>query len=46
MNAISNKTRLFFCDICDETNNFSSRSRHIISNSRIHKKEYGTVVKE
>ena len=46
MNAIMNETRLWYCDICDKTTKFSSRLRHINSETHIQKKGYGTVVKE
>ena len=41
-----NETQLWFCDICNKTNNPKSKSKHNISNSRKHKQKYGTVVKE
>ena len=40
------EARLSYCDICDETNNFSSRLRQIRSNSQKQKNEYGIDVKE
>ena len=46
MNAILNKTQIWFRDICDKTNDFYSKSKHPNSKTHIHKKEYGTVVKE
>ena len=46
MIAIMNETLLWHCDVCDRTNNFSTRLRLITSKSQKHKKESGTVVKE
>ena len=45
MNAIMNETHFWFCDICDESININSKSKHYISKTHTHKK-YGTVVKE
>ena len=44
MNGVINETEIWHCDICKKTINFTSRLRHIISKSLIHKKEYGIVV--
>ena len=46
MNAILNEIQLWFCDICDETNKFASRLKHINAKTDTREKEYGTVVKE
>ena len=40
------KARLWYCDTCDKTINFSSKLKHINSKTHIRKLEYGTVVKE
>ena len=40
------ETQLWYCDICDKLINIKSKSKHSISKSHIHKKEYGIVVKE
>ena len=44
MNAILNGIRLWYCDICFKTNNFSSRKTHINSKSHILIKEHDSVV--
>ena len=41
-----NKTQLRYCDICGKTINTTNKSKHLISNKRKHKKEYGIVVRE
>ena len=46
MNARINETQLWYCDICDETINIKSKSRHINSKTHEHKKAYGSVVKQ
>ena len=46
MNAIKNETHLWYCDICDKTITIKTKSKHNISKSHKHKKEYGTIVKE
>ena len=46
MNAIMNETQLWYCDICDKTNNVESISKLINSETHIHKKQYGANVKE
>ena len=45
MDGIFNATRIWFCDMCDETITFSIRLRHFNSKAYINKKEYGNVVK-
>ena len=40
-----NETQLCYCDICDETINFTCSLRHNIFKTHTHKK-YGTDVKE
>ena len=45
MNAIMNETRLWFCDICDKTNNIKSKSEHTISKSLIYKKNMVLLLK-
>ena len=40
-----NETQLWHCDIFDKKITFSSRLRHFNSETHIHKKEYGIVVK-
>ena len=46
MNAILNQTELWFCEICDTTNNIKSESKHTNSKSHKHKAKYGGVVKK
>ena len=41
-----NQTQLWFCDICDKTINFESKSNRFNSERHKHKKAYGSVVKE
>ena len=41
-----NETQLWFCDVCDKTNNITNKSKHNNSKSHKHKKEYGIIVKE
>ena len=38
--------RLWYCDICDETINIQSKSKHNTSKTHKDNEEYGTVVKE
>ena len=40
-----NETQLWYCDICDKTNNFKIKPERYISKSQIRKKEYGTIEK-
>ena len=37
---------VWYCDICDKTINFKSKSKHINSNSHKDKEKYGVIVKE
>ena len=46
MNAMMNGTQLLYCDICDETINIKSKSKHINSKTQKHKEKYGTLVKQ
>ena len=46
MNGIMNKTREWYCHICDETSNVESKVKHIISKTHKHKEKNGIVVKE
>ena len=46
MKAVIIETRLWYCDICDETIIFGSWFRHIISKFHKHKKEYGIDAEE
>ena len=39
-------TQLWYCDVCNKTNNFTSKLRHNNSKTHIHKQEYGNLVKE
>ena len=41
-----NETQLWYCNLCNKTINNESKSKHIISETHKHKKEYGIVVKE
>ena len=38
MNDLMKESRLWYCDVCEKTLNFSSRLRHFKSKSHIHKK--------
>ena len=40
------ETQLWYCDICDNTTIIKSNSKHINSETHIHKQECGFVVKE
>ena len=40
------KIRLWYCDICDKTITFRSKSKHIKSKSHKRKKKFGVFVKE
>ena len=46
MTAITNKTQIWFYATCDETSNFTSKSKHFNSNTQIPKRENGVGVKE
>ena len=46
MNAILNGNHICYCNICDNTINTNSNSKHINSKSHNHKENYGTVVME
>ena len=39
MNAIMNETELWYCDICNKTNNFEFKSKPINSKTHKHKQE-------
>ena len=45
MNAIK-KIHLWYCDIIDKTNKFSSKSKLFFSKTHEHKQKHGTVVKK
>ena len=40
------ETQLDYCDVCDKLIIIQLKSKHFNSKSNIHKKEYGTVVKD
>ena len=46
MNALMNETLIWYCDICDKTNNIKSKSKHINSSSDEHKEKTCGVVKK
>ena len=46
MNAIMKGNQFCFCNICDNTINVNSKSKHINSKSHKYKENYGTVVME
>ena len=46
MNALMNETGIWFCEICDKTINFKSKSKHINLKTHKHKQKDGTLVKE
>ena len=51
MNGILHESQLpingiLYCDVREKEMNFSSRRRHINSNTRVHKENFGIVVKE
>ena len=46
MNAIMNETQFWCCDICEKTNNFKSKLRHINSKTHKNNQNFGIVVKE
>ena len=41
-----NNRKLWYCDICEKGMNINTESKHIISNTHIHSKEDGIVVKK
>ena len=45
MNAIKNETQLWYCNVCDKTINFSSKSKHNSFKTHKHKEKSGTIVK-
>ena len=45
MNAILNENQIWYCDVCDKTFSFSSKSKHFFSKTHKHKEKYGTVAR-
>ena len=41
-----NEARVWYCDLCDETISFKSKSKHINSKAHKHKEKNGTLVKD